>query len=168
MRTRGRAISVWVASRSSGAGPSASAAKSPISLAINRCLAAMKPVASWKIGSGLMSVMSCLLLLMGALWNNHHRSTGLCALAIRCWLRSQAVLYDVSYQQQGPPPTRYHSIVIPVNSDAVLVTDPCLRSDKAHWVNFAGLDCARLRAPLARRAAYLLCQAVPAASRPRF
>jgi hypothetical protein len=51
-RTQGQAIPVSAASLSRGAGSSASAVNSPISFAINRCLAAIKPVANWKIGPG--------------------------------------------------------------------------------------------------------------------
>jgi hypothetical protein len=48
------------------------------------------------------------------------------------------------------------------------VAMPIATSDKALSVNFLELDFARLLAPLARRAASLLCQAAPAASRSGF
>ena len=45
------------ASSSIVAGPAASASNNPTSLATNRCLAAMKPMATFMMGSGVASAM---------------------------------------------------------------------------------------------------------------
>ena len=48
---------VRLASSSIVAGPAASASNKPTSLATNRCLAAMKPIATLMIGSGVTAAM---------------------------------------------------------------------------------------------------------------
>ena len=47
---------VWLASSSIVAGPAASASNKPTSLATNRGLAAMKPIAIFMMGSGVTAV----------------------------------------------------------------------------------------------------------------